>query len=345
MERAYSGGSHSNSVRTNNGGIGKSVVIGPTSLGTLGTVVTYTLTIPTTPITATMYTVRVTDVLDSRLQIEAVSTSGGVGAASGWSGQTVTATFASIVHETQANVIIRARIPHNWPSAAGDANAGDIIPDTASMRHSTAGPVNSNTVNTNVYEPRLLLDKSVASSAGSLSNLDGTAHLTYTLRITNTGTSPAYSIYVTDAVPAGISVTAQYGGDSRSGPVVGPANMTWFSHYLSHLSPNNTLVLTYTAQISQALTSATLTNSVGVLYHSLTDTIPGVRPYTVSDSAAVGTASVTLDKTSAPPVLRVGDIVTYTLVFTVPAGEAGHGRQHGLPSGGYAARRSAVHHQ
>ncbi len=320
VERPYSGGSHSTAVRTVNGGILKTVTFSPPPTATLGTLVTYTLIVPASPISATLYTVRVTDTVDSRLRIEGVTTGGGTGGLSGWAGQLVTATFASIPHSTQAFITITARISHEWPSAAGDANAGDVITDVAQMSHATAPVTSSNTVSTTVGEPNLLLDKSAESSTGSLTDLDGTALLTYTIRLTNTGTSPAYSVYITDAVPAGISVTAQYGGDSRSGPVVGPGVLTWIVGYISNTAPANVVVLTYTARVSQALVNAWMTNTVDILYHSLTDTIPGVRPYTNTDQLPLETAQPAVDKLTEPFILEVGDVVTYHVVFTVPAG-------------------------
>jgi uncharacterized repeat protein (TIGR01451 family)/fimbrial isopeptide formation D2 family protein len=325
VERAYSGGSHSTAVQTVNGNIRKSVTFRPPPTATLGTLVTYTLIVPDPPISATLYTVRVTDTIDSRMQIVTVTTGGGTGASSGWAGQVVTASFASIPHSTQAFVTITTRISHEWPNAAGDANAGDVLTDVARMSHATAPVTDSNVVSTTVGEPNVRVDKDVRSSTGSLSDLDGTALLTYTIRLTNTGSSPAYSVYITDAVPAGISVTALYGGDSRSGPVVGPGVLTWTVGTISNTAPANVAVLTYTARVSQALSNAWLTNTVSILSHSLTDTIPGVRPYTATDRITVTTGLPALSKATAPPVLRVGDIVTYHLVFTVPAGTVGMG--------------------
>jgi len=319
VERGYSGGSHSAAVQTVNAGLSKTVTFSPPPTATLGTLVTYTLIIPDRPISATLYNVAVTDTVDSRMQIVAV-TAHDTFWSYGWSGQVVTATFDSIPHNTQAYVTITVRIHTDL-----GARAGDVLTDVARMSHATAPVTNSNVVSTTVGEPRLLVDKSVESSTGSLTDLDGTALLTYTIRLTNTGTSPAYSVYITDAVPAGISVTALYGGDSRSAPVVGPGVLTWTVGYISNTAPANVVLLTYTARISQALSNAWLTNTVDILYHSLTETIPGVRPYTNTDQASVETAQPTVSKSTEPPVLRVGDIVTYHLVFTIPAGTVGMG--------------------
>jgi len=319
VERGYSGGSHSAAVQTVNAGLSKTVTFSPPPTATLGTLVTYTLIIPDHPISATLYNVAVTDTVDSRMQIVAV-TAHDTFWSYGWSGQVVTATFASIPHDTQAYLTITARIHTDL-----GANAGDVLTDVARMSHATAPVTNSNVVSTTVGEPRLLLEKSVESSAGRLTDLDGTALLTYTIRLTNTGSSPAYSVHITDAVPAGISVTALYGGGDRSAPVVGPGGVTWTGGYISNTAPANVVLLTYTARISQALSNAWLTNTVDILYHSLTETIPGVRPYTNTDQASVETAQPTVSKSTEPPVLRVGDIVTYHLVFTIPAGTVGMG--------------------
>ena len=194
------------------------------------------------------------------------------------------------------------------------------------MTHSTATEITTtNEVSTTVGEPDVSVVKSVERPPPVTTDLDGEALLTYTLRLENTGNSPAYSLYITDAVPAGISVTALYGGDDRSTPIVGPGTLTWTVDYLSNTVGANVRELTYTARITQALSDATLTNTVDLLYHSLTETIPGVRPYTDTDRAVVTTAPPSVVKATAPITLRVGDVTTYTLVFTVPAGTVGMG--------------------
>ncbi|MCX7681916.1 MAG: hypothetical protein N2508_08130, partial [Anaerolineae bacterium] len=334
-EREYADGSDAVSHRTVNAGIAKRVTFGPPPTATLGTLVTYTLIVPARPISATLYNVVITDVVDSRMRIESVRTGGGTGWSWTWAGQVVTVTFASIPHRTQAYVTITVRISHEWPSPAGDANAGDVITDVAWMRHATAPVTTSNRVSTLVGEPRLLLDKSARSSSARLSDLDRTVLLTYTIRLTNTGTAPAYSVHITDRVPAGISVTALYGGNSRSAPVAGPGVLTWTVNAIGNLPPANVAVVSYTARISQALVNTWLTNTVGILYHSLTETVPGVRPYTSTDAAAVETAQPTVDKSTEPFILEVGDIVTYHVVFTVPAGTVwqGHTLVDGLNPG------------
>jgi uncharacterized repeat protein (TIGR01451 family)/fimbrial isopeptide formation D2 family protein len=316
-QRTYSSEVDSAEHRTAQAGLAKTVEFGPPPTATLGSLVTYTLTVPDSPISATMYSVVVTDTVHPSMTVKAVDTAGGTGAQEGISGQVVTATFAEVSSYTQAYVTVTARI-----SDGLGAFDGHVIPNAAEMIYDGASVTESNQVNTVVGEPAVTVHKSVEPASGPF---DGTDLLTYTVRLTNTGSSPAYSLVITDTVPEGISVTAQYGGDGRSGPVVGPEAMTWRVDSLSNVVGENVKVLTYTARISQALSDAPLTNGVELLYHSLTDTTPGVRLYDDAASAEVSTVSPTLSKSSDPFELRVGDVVTYHAVFTIPAGTVGMG--------------------
>jgi len=242
-----------------------------------------------------------------------------------WNGQRITATLNAIPYGTQALITVTARISHTWPNAAGDANSGDVITNIASMTSTTTPVTTSNTVSTVVGEPDIQLIKTLAGSSSNPAGVDGLAWLTYTIRLTNTGTSPAYSLHITDAVPSGISITALFGGDARSNPVVGPGILTWTLNTLSNVAPGNSVMLTYTARVSEALAASLLTNTVDLLYTSLTETIPGVRPYTETASAVTATTNLTMVKSTTPITLRVGDQVTYNLVYTIPAGLIGMG--------------------
>jgi uncharacterized repeat protein (TIGR01451 family) len=195
--------------------------------------------------------------------------------------------------------------------------------------------VETYTARVDVVEPLLSVNKAVRSSSGSTNNLDGTALLTYTVRLTNSGNSPAFEVSITDVAPAGISVTALYGGDGRSAPIVGSGVMTWTVGVISHTQPgtNNPLVLTYTARLSAAAASGAvrqvyLDNVVTATYSSLLgDPPPGEeREYgPISDSERVNPAQVTTTKRVEPASsstnnLKIGDVVTYTLVNEVPPG-------------------------
>ncbi|MBP7687494.1 MAG: DUF11 domain-containing protein, partial [Thermoflexales bacterium] len=321
VQRTYSDGSSSAALRTVNGGLAKAVTFSPGPTATLGTLITYTLTVPDQPISATLYNVQITDTFDPRLTVIEAVTANGVGALITSTEQLITATFTSVPSYTQAYVTVTARV-----AAELGAVTGDVLTNAAAMLHADGTVTTSNVVSTTIGEPALSLAKSVATSTGATTNLDGNALITYTIRVTNSGTSPAYSIRLTDAIPSGISVTAQFGGDVSSGPVVGTNDLTWLINSIGNTAPDNVIELTYTARITQALANTTLINVVTGTYWSLTETVPQVRSYgPLTDSEGLSTANVNVNKLAAPYTLRVGDVTTYSLVFTVPAGLIGMG--------------------
>jgi uncharacterized repeat protein (TIGR01451 family)/fimbrial isopeptide formation D2 family protein len=299
----------------------KAVSFTPGLTATLGTSMTYVITIPDPAISRTLTSVVVTDTLNSALYPVTATVSGGLTPTVALNGQVMTATFGAIAAGSQARITVTAIISN--AAIAG----GAAITNTAMMTHAQATALTpSNPVTTTIGEPSLTIGKSVASSSGSLTNLDGTALLTYTIRLTNSGTSPAYSVRLTDAVPSGISVTNYLGSFPWSGPVIGPNVMTWTINTIDNLSPNNVVVLTYTAHLSGAVAGGSVTNLVTTTYHSLTDTVPGARPYgPLTTTTTVTLARPNVIKTVAPPSsnaspLQIGDIITYTLVTTVPPG-------------------------
>ncbi len=286
--REYSGGSHSTAVRTIDGGIAKFGLFDPPPTATLGTLITYTLVVPVQPISATLYGVQITDTVDGRLSIESVVAAGGTGGASGWAGQVVTASFASIPHGTQATITVTARISD--PLGAVD---GDVLSNIGDMSHDASpGITQTNEITTPVYEPLVSVSK-----VGAIT--DDPQQAVYTLTVVNDGNSAAYSMRVTDTLPAGLTPI-----DISNGGVWSPAERTiaWTIPALDvPPPPANTLVLTYSVRLDQAIYQGSqFVNAVLVHNTSLTETIPGVRPY--------------ITDTTYPlewPLGRLGDYVWY----------------------------------
>ncbi len=312
ITRQYSGGSHSTAIRTVDGGIAKSVTFSPPPTATLGTLVTYTLIVPPQPISATLYNLVVTDTLDARLRVEDVSASAPAGVvitnANGLA-NSLRFLLSHVPSGGQAFITVTARIPDEWPSPAGDANAGDTIANTAWLTHSTATVITrSNTVTTTVGEPRV----SIAKTASALADPQTAI---YTLTLSNSGSSPAHSLVITDNLPAGMAVI-----DISDGGVLWPdgRTVTWTLPAATALPVGGSLTLTYTAQLSQVIYGGSwFTNTAFVGNTSLTDTIPGVRSY-VTDTV----------HTFTWPLGRLGDTVWYDYDYDGVQGS--HPSEHGI---------------
>ncbi|MFN8595671.1 MAG: hypothetical protein U0559_05765 [Anaerolineae bacterium] len=311
-------------MRTVNGGIAKTVTFSPPPTATLGTLVTYTLSAPQTPLNVTLYNVQITDTINPSMTIVSVDAIG-VGSLITQTSQSITTTFTSVPSYTQAFVTITARI-----DTALNARSGTLISNTAYLTHSTSTALtNTQTVTTLVGEPTLTVTKRVVSSAGNVNAVDGLQTLTYTLRLTNTGTSPAYDVVITDMVPQGISVTALLDGYTHSEPVQGQNPLTWTIASISNAAPNNAIVLSYTARISGAVasnsSSVRLTNTVTSTWSSLSGEVTGERSYgPITATATITPARPGLIKSVSPTSnnttnqLKVGDVITYSVVVTVP---------------------------
>ncbi|MBC7233671.1 MAG: DUF11 domain-containing protein [Chloroflexi bacterium] len=187
----------------------------------------------------------------------------------------------------------------------------------------------TDTARVDIVEPLIQLSKAASSSTGSLSNLDGNALLTYTLRLTNTGTSIAYDVVVTDTMPSYL-VLQDIGQGGISATVNSTTRITWTIASIGITPPAPSTVLTYTARIVGAPAGMTLTNDVTVTYTSLEGDPPPYqeRTYTTTTQLGVGMRGLSTTKTVTPTSasgalgakLRIGDLVTYTITNTVPPG-------------------------
>ncbi|MDM8528815.1 SdrD B-like domain-containing protein, partial [Anaerolineales bacterium HSG24] len=271
--RNYQGGSHSDALRTVNGGITKTVTFSPQPTATLGTLVTYTLIAPLSPISATMYNVVITDQLNTPLfLIEAVTTTGGYNPTviSNTNTGLIQVNFDSISHSVQAYITVTARISHEFP-ATGDPNSGDLITNSATMSHTTAPLVTStNVVTTKVGEPRLVVAKTGAVSTADPQTVN------YTVTVTNTGNAIAYGpLLIQDYAPADVSIS----GITPNGAVLTDGRtISWTLS--GPLAVNGSFQLNYNLTISEPIyTSDQFVNTAMITNTSLTKTIPGVRQY------------------------------------------------------------------
>jgi uncharacterized repeat protein (TIGR01451 family) len=329
VTRQYSGGSHSTAVRTVDGSLVKTVTFSPPPTATLGSLVTYTLIVPSPMISATLYNVLITDTIHPSMTVVSVITEGGTGGSLGWSGQVVTAAFTSVPSYTQAYVTITARI-----SSALGAYAGYLITNTASMTHPTAPQITTTVpVTTLVGEPRLGLVK--ASAPPTSNTVGANSAVTYTVTITNWGgvsATPAYDVVFTDTLPPGMRQTtpvilnvtlngaAVSSSDYLTGydSTTGILTVTFVPTFAIPVS--GSLVIQYVAQVNADVGAGLdLINQAQVGWSSLPGATPGDRDYgPLTGTTNIHTARPSLIKTVTPVTATLGDLITYTILLPQP---------------------------
>lgn len=169
-----------------------------------------------------------------------------------------------------------------------------------------------------VLNPALAIDKSVTDTTPGPGEI-----FSYTVRVTNTGNTPAYNTVVTDDIPAGVVVDPS---TITGGGVLSGSTITWDATdlpgplYQADAGDPTEYVFTYVARLAPSATlgTAALTNTASVDSYESFPT--GGREYTgPSDTAAVTPEFpfVQLQKAATDgPLAYVGDPYTWTLTLT-----------------------------
>ncbi len=194
----------------------------------------------------------------------------------------------------------------------------------------------SNNVVVNVVEPRIATTKTVNPTSGVQTG----DILTYTLTLANSGTAPAYDVTIRDDLAQGVA----YDNGSMSCLLNGTASTAAVTDNGTYLlvdsSPagvwdipvGQSLICTYTTTaLSSLYADGNHTNTADADWSSLNDNPAQERDYedanainvdgTQDTATAVFTVgNPTLTKAVNPPVATIGDVVTYTLTLSSPAG-------------------------
>ena len=324
VQRAYSGGSHSATVQT----------VSPPGIlkardpitATIGQYVFYTLTVPSTPITAALHNITVTDPLPPNLAlVGAPAISGGVGGTNLSVGDVLTVTFARIDANTQATIAYTAVVRN----IAANQD-GVTVTNTASLAwQDGAGaaqtPLTATTTFT-VVEPLLAISKVAAPS----SDLQAGDEITYTITVSHAADShaTAYDVVVQDIIPD--VLTYKSGTLDAPGAAATFESSQQISATYAALPPGASLVLTYVVTVDQAAQASSLLTNTAVVSHT---SLPGDNPdertgsgiaandYYTSTAAPVSTLAATAAKALVEDRLyTIGEAITYTLSLTVPAG-------------------------
>lgn len=187
----------------------------------------------------------------------------------------------------------------------------------------TVGPA---TAVNHVVEPKLTIDKS--ADKGPL--VGPGEHVTYTVKVTNTGTSPAYDVVVTDLPDADLVDVVLGAGSSYNTDAwtAGDPDLRWVVP--GPLAPGASVTFTYTGDVTGygvVVPGSTIDNTARIAsYFAIPkadrDAAPGrvYREYTGPDDSVSLTVSPYTDleivKTADQSSYGGGDLVTWTLTVT-----------------------------
>ncbi len=153
----------------------------------------------------------------------------------------------------------------------------------------------------------------LSSSTKSVSPASGVAsdQLTYTIVVTNTGSSTATGVVLTDAIPALTSYVAN-SSTMNGSPLtdVGGASPFIGGYTVSPLAPNASATFTFRVTISPSAPDQTvITNTASIRWNSMT--------ITKTATALVNAPLMTITKSVNPTTgVLPGAVLTYSVTFT-----------------------------
>jgi LPXTG-site transpeptidase (sortase) family protein len=238
------------------------------------------------------------------------------------SGGSITTNFSDTVDMPAGSSITYTVAAQIASSATGD------LTNTVTISHpADTTPGDNSASDTDTSNPQA--DLSVTKDDGVTVVAPGST-ITYTVTVSNAGPSDANGTTVSDPKPAQIDTwdwacTAQSGGASGCDGVSG--STTDFSDTVN-LPAGASITYTVTAHISASASNGTLTNTVTVTPPAgVTDSTPGDNSDDDVDQIVAqpsGDFTKTLLATNqtftADPSVAIGEILTYEITFTVPAG-------------------------
>ncbi|HHN93164.1 MAG TPA: DUF11 domain-containing protein, partial [Anaerolineae bacterium] len=267
----------------------------------------------------TLYDVVVTDVVDGRLTVvdsRAIG-SGDPPITSAFVGNLVTGTWGSVPPHSYSALIITTTLDDPTGAVAGDRITNTAVFQWSMTPGGPPQPITQiNVVTVTVVEPLVGLDKSVDTPRAPLGVGD---IVTYSLALSNTGTSPAYDLVITDRLPAGLTFVATE-GFAVSDPTTATLGGSYPAWTVSRLNVGGFVYLTFTARVDADVGAGlTLTNAAWGAYSSQPGDHPGERIYRIpTDTVPVRTGypALDLEKTPPPGPVPAGARLLFTLTVT-----------------------------
>jgi uncharacterized repeat protein (TIGR01451 family) len=225
-----------------------------------------------------------------------------------------------IVPDDDYDVIMRITVPA--PAAGAVDNSQNVITITTKSDFDNTKTA-TGTYTTTVSASAITAVKSASVGPGSHTAVPGDI-ITYTILLTNTGSSPADNIVITDAIPTGMTYKAgsiTLGGVPKTDANDGDEanfNVTTLNAItvnVATIAASGTATVTFQVTINSNLAAGTpLSNQASIDYFS------GVSPLSVQtnvESFFVGNAAgVTMTTTAMPATGDPGDTITFPFTVT-----------------------------
>jgi uncharacterized repeat protein (TIGR01451 family) len=165
----------------------------------------------------------------------------------------------------------------------------------------------SSTVTNTVQAPTVTVSKSDGRATVEAGNW-----LTYTLRITNSGSIPADRLLITDVLPADVA----YNTGTANPPETSRVGQILFWDSLGLIPSNGgTVIVTIPASVRPQVQKGTvLSNTMQVQYKNPAGII--FDTMTATDTTTVSARTLTISKSDYPDPVLTGDLITYTVHVT-----------------------------
>ncbi|MBP1945818.1 putative repeat protein (TIGR01451 family)/fimbrial isopeptide formation D2 family protein [Methanobacterium petrolearium] len=244
------------------------------------------------------------------------------------SGQNIIFTFNGITNSTTTNNTFYLLFNTTVLNHTSNIN-GTVKTNNAALNWTeNTRPPFTTSVNTTIVEPFLNVNKNVTPST-----VDGGDEVTVTLKVTNTGSSPAYQMELNDVLDtilfnsSTVSLVSSPPGFSFT-----PGSTVVIKAISGTIiNPGDVLTFIFTVLVNDNVpTGSVFQNQADVSFSSMPPGYNDARNYTnTSNIVNINTVSPSVSKTvnstsepdSTNPNVLVGEVVTYQLEFIVPEGE------------------------
>ncbi len=202
-------------------------------------------------------------------------------------------TFASLSSGVSRTATVTYAVP--------DGYAGSTLVNTANVSSTTSDPVSTNnnaSVTTTITKAA---DLALGMTGPTSTGTGGT--VTYTISVTNNGPSPAQTVSVTDATPAGLTFVSNVGDCAAAFPCA-----------FASIAPGTSRTIVATYAVPSGYSGSTIVNTASVS-SATTDPVPANNSASVTTTVAQSADLAVAMQAPGSSALR-GGTVTYTIAVT-----------------------------